>query len=747
MEKRSPHCPLKHSPLKLSTKGVSDITGNGLDRSKKDGSERRKIFTISTGLIFLFNLLVLDASAQQKVNEQNYFQLSLEELSQIKVTTGSLISTEKRYSPSSIIVISREMIESSGARDLIEILSIFVPGFQYLRHPALPDRIGMRGMISDLNDKMLFLVNGKIMNSQPLLGIDSEFDLSMLDDIEKIEVVNGPGSATYGSGAINGVVSITTRNADTYKGIDASVRIGAIEEFYNAQVQWGGKFPLGGKLYMYYGLDKYYGAPDTRTPVFFGNSFTVKGTGITVTPDKAVDLPFLNDYAADRDLRHKAFTQYQIGNFSVWARFTEGGTSGLRSGRALLIQQGFTNTPESYNSTYRQYTAVMNYSIMPIIDWKIDAQLAFDKMNASWYLRIPSNYGSNEKKYSGKITVSWNPLENQSAAIGTEFMYGVYNGLLDPGSGATNFSWNTNYFALFAEHSWNFHPKWHSTLTMRLDKRTYTDYAFSPRIALIFEPQKTSTLSLSWSRSNRLGDEYYNEYYRSQGINNDPGVEKVESTEFKYTQLVGSRWLFQILLHYTNQDILAWDHARKTELMQGNVTYYGAEFIVDYRTDKLDVILSQIYNKMLSMGLSSPDIKTLITSAPYGYGNDFHMVPRHMTKFSLNFSAIANLIFNASLQKIWNYEGAKDFARYNNEILKNPAYTLTDPVSNINFDGPTTLNFGALYSVKKHVKINLWAYNALGWFNNDFNKRRYYSCMDAYRDEAPAFTIELKVNF
>ncbi len=702
--------------------------------------------TILRAVILFLVFFISSVLSQETAGNKNYFELSLEELGQIQVSTGSLLSFEKKYSPSPVILISRDMINSSGARNLIEVLSAFIPGFQYLKHPALPDRIGMNGMISDLNDKMLFLVNGKIMNSQPLLGISSEIDLSMLGDIEKIEVVEGPGSATYGSGAINGVISIETQNSDNFSGLEISGRYGSVDKYYNAELKWAGKVPIGGNIYIYSGFDNYKGSALSNSPVFFGSSFKVKGTNINIQPETAVDIPLVNDHASDIKTRSKIFTEYKTGEFDIWARFTEGGSSGLRNGRSLLIQKGITEFPEKSKSTYRQFIAVMSYRYQPANDLSIQAQLLFDRMNNIWYLKLPSDYESGEKKYSGTLKATWNISANQSLAAGTEFIHGDYTGLLDAGLGATNFNWNTNYFAILAEHSWSFLPSWHSNISARIDKRTLTDYVFSPRFTLIYEPFSASCFALSWSRSNRLGDEYYNEYYRKLGIINSPGIEKVETYQFRFTQIVGQALVGQVLIHRTSQDILAWDHVKKIESMQGDINYYGMELLLNYRMDVVDLVFSHSYNKLLSMNLASNAVKTLITSQPYGYGNDFHMVPNHITKLNVNIKVQNNLNISAGLQKIWKYEGASDFVRYNREILKNAAYTLIDPNGDFTFNGPVNLNIGLIYSSPENWNVGLFTHNALGWFDKDLNKRRYFSSMDMYRDEAASFSIELKIN-
>lgn len=674
--------------------------------------------------------------------EPGMYGLTLQELGDIRVSSGSLLSFERKNAPNSITFISRDMIESSGARDLGEVLSIYVPSFYTLRHPALPDRLGMGGMVSDMNNKLLLLVNGKPMNSQPLLGIGSEMDLSMLGDIETIEVVNGPGSATYGSGALNGVINITTRNADTARGREISLRGGAIEEFYNTELQLA-----EGRLYFYYGADRYLGSDPDDSPVSFGTAFKDQRTGSAIRPDAEADIPLVDDRAADRSLRQKVFADYRQGDFDAWVRYTEGGRSGIRTGRSLLILKGSTEAPSRYDALYEQFTGVLNYDHSLNAAWRIENQLAFDRMNASWYLATPSHYGTDERKVSDKCTVRWNPSDSQHLALGLEAMHGEYEGVYDAGQGPSTFDWRTDYLALLAEHAWQFHPKWQSVLSAREDKRDGSEGLFSPRASLLFSPVASSTLALSASRSHRLGDEYYHEYYKSQGAASPPEDEKLDRLEIRWTQMLADAWSFEALGHVSKQDIIAWDHVQKVEQRQGDINYHGAELSLRHKSEDIDFSLSHAYTKMESMDLATASNKTLLSAGPYGYGDDFHLVPRHITKFVLNYRFTPGVSAFAALQHIWKFEGAEDFAAYNREVLGNKAFTLADSGDRESFAGPTTLHLGVSCALGEHWKASLHAHNVLGWFDEDFNKRRYYGALDMARVEAPAVSACLTAIF
>lgn len=139
--------------------------------------------------------------------------MSLEELMGIEVSTGSFLELDLYRSPVSLTTITSEQIELSGARNLSEVLEIYVPGFQYMINKWNGIIWGMRGIASDRNNKFLFLINGKKQNLQAYHGVATEYTLGLMGDIEKIEVLRGPAGLIYGSGALAGVVNIVTKHS------------------------------------------------------------------------------------------------------------------------------------------------------------------------------------------------------------------------------------------------------------------------------------------------------------------------------------------------------------------------------------------------------------------------------------------------------------------------------------------------------------------------------------------------------
>ena len=207
--------------------------------------------------IALLALSVPLSYAQSDLAESRFkylARLSPEELRNLRVTSATLTDTDSRYIPAAVTTIDLEDIERSGARTLNELLQIYVPGLQLIRHHFNVSHLGTRGIISDTEDKYILLVNGRVMNQRTQIGIISERDLMLLADIHHIEVIRGPGSALYGLGAISMVVAITTLDGETFQGTEMNAKIGQGEERYGFELKHGLRFGQDGALFLYGGL-------------------------------------------------------------------------------------------------------------------------------------------------------------------------------------------------------------------------------------------------------------------------------------------------------------------------------------------------------------------------------------------------------------------------------------------------------------------------------------------------------------
>lgn len=173
-------------------------------------------------LIFLFVTLcsaVLFAQNEEVESElsmESLLELSLEELMDIQVSVSTKSSLSIRETPGIVSVITKEDIERSGARDMIDLLQRFVPGFDFGSDVEGMVGLSVRGLWS-YEGKVLLLIDGMEAN-ELMFGTSTFGNHYPLENVERIEIVRGPGSVIYGGYATMGVINIITKRSDRTTG-------------------------------------------------------------------------------------------------------------------------------------------------------------------------------------------------------------------------------------------------------------------------------------------------------------------------------------------------------------------------------------------------------------------------------------------------------------------------------------------------------------------------------------------------
>ena len=178
----------------------------------------RQVAVRSLGAIALVTVAV-QAHAQAPVDLS---QLSIEELGQIQVTSVSKRAEPVREAPSAIYVITREDIVRSGATTIPEILRL-APNLQVARTSASGYVITARGFSGNaeaqsFSNKLLVLIDGRSVYTPLYSGVYWDMQDVQPADIERIEVISGPGATLWGANAVNGVINITTRKSGDTQG-------------------------------------------------------------------------------------------------------------------------------------------------------------------------------------------------------------------------------------------------------------------------------------------------------------------------------------------------------------------------------------------------------------------------------------------------------------------------------------------------------------------------------------------------
>jgi iron complex outermembrane receptor protein len=202
---------------------------------------RRKL----AALILSIGLNLAQAPAQQTNAAADLSGTSLEDLTRMDLRVSSFARKDQDLwvTPAAVFVITREDIERSAASSIPELLRI-VPGIQVAQITASSWAVSARGFNSAYANKLLVLIDGRTVYSEIYSGAHWDQDDLPLEDIERIEVIRGPGAAVWGTNAVNGVINIITKRARSTQGMNASAGISRIDDL--ARVEYGGS--LGDRL-------------------------------------------------------------------------------------------------------------------------------------------------------------------------------------------------------------------------------------------------------------------------------------------------------------------------------------------------------------------------------------------------------------------------------------------------------------------------------------------------------------------
>jgi iron complex outermembrane receptor protein len=195
-------------------------------------------------------------------------ELSLEDLLNIEVTSVARREQKISQSSSAVYVITQEDIRRSGATTIPDALRM-APGVQVAQIDTNKWAVGIRGFVGRFTSKLLVMIDGRSIYQALGGGVYWEANEVLLDDVERIEVIRGPGATMWGSNAVNGVINIITKHSrDTQGGL------------LNA----GGGNQEGG-----FGSARLGGSIDPRLHYRFYSTYASRSGQLLASGDRAVD--------------------------------------------------------------------------------------------------------------------------------------------------------------------------------------------------------------------------------------------------------------------------------------------------------------------------------------------------------------------------------------------------------------------------------------------------------------------------
>ena len=181
---------------------------------------------------------VSPAPSQPTDTQQQLKSLSLEDLGKIEVVTFSKAPVELQNTPSALYVITSDDILRSGVTNIADALRL-APGVEVGRFTSTSWAVGIRGLQNNFSKSVLVLIDGRNVYTPLFAGVYWDVQDMPLENIDRIEVIRGPGGTIWGANAANGVINIITKKATETQGVMVNV-LGGTQDHTIDDVQYGG---------------------------------------------------------------------------------------------------------------------------------------------------------------------------------------------------------------------------------------------------------------------------------------------------------------------------------------------------------------------------------------------------------------------------------------------------------------------------------------------------------------------------
>ncbi len=232
---------------------MNQNSGLNIGVSPCEFDSRRTTLKIAVSLLLLAGLMKGDQGSEGQLKG-----LSLEQLGNIEVTTASKQPVKVSRTPAAIYVITQEDIRRSGATSIPEVLRL-APGVEVARIDAVKWSVGIRGFGSRLSRDVLVVIDGRTVYDPLYAGVYWEVQDTLMEDVDRIEIIRGPGGTIWGPNAVNGVINIITKSSKDTHGEMVSAGGGNEQRFLNFRYGAG-----NGTNFNY----RVYGKAFTRGPEF-----------------------------------------------------------------------------------------------------------------------------------------------------------------------------------------------------------------------------------------------------------------------------------------------------------------------------------------------------------------------------------------------------------------------------------------------------------------------------------------------
>ncbi len=483
------------------------------------------------------------------------------------VITASRVLENIKKSAASITVITERQIRRMGARHLMDVLRT-VPGMSYRYSGLGIYRLDARGVSKDSGQDILLMINSHPLNNSFLGGALWEHDCLIVDNIERIEVIRGPGSAMYGANAFSGVINIITKTPEEIDGYRITTRGGSYDtQQYNFLFgkSWN---DIGIALnFNYLNTDGFepYIEQDTQTtldqgfgPFIPGYVNTSLAPGNAASGEEKYDVSLTLEYKGlkfDGRYVEREIVPNVNPNYSL----NKNGKSGYDNYYLnLSYERSLTEGLEIFGKTYRNHNYVNQYS-QGYPDAPVFTPIGIAVLSEEGFIAEPSVKNDRtgveiQATYrTGDVNtvvagITYEKMKQYDVRYSANFLYSsdtpmaqdltviipLYS--VQDLTDIQNYNQNAvrTFKAFFIQDIWDIRHDLRLTVGARYDD--YSDFgdSFNPRAGITWEFAKGYNLKLLYGRAFRAPSFYelYNQNNPAVLGNPDLKSEKVDTYEF-----------------------------------------------------------------------------------------------------------------------------------------------------------------------------------------------------------------------
>ncbi|SLM32384.1 exported hypothetical protein [Desulfamplus magnetovallimortis] len=748
----------------------------------------------------------LPASSSQdafpsEYDSQKLFEMSLQELMTTRIQTGTITGIAAAKAPVARTVITENDIAMTPARSILDLIEVYVPGATFINHYNGP-RFGFRGVLGDQNYHYLLLVNGKNLNLKIQDGPLVEIFNRDLNDIREIEIIRGPGSVTYGSGAIGGVINIITRTAENENGRRTGIEANTAYRYFTTYASQGYEGE-DLKCYLYGSYSSSSGESSTRWFYvdrahgygygFMSETWGNKGLGsdepsyladFLDTPQAKLhlDLNFFNGWHlwgryssysweklaektsyADGEKSQGFMTQSALLELDKTHNISKKLSLESRIGfdsislREIAGYQG-TSQPQEYitqfNNSYSENE--LNTNLTLHYDHSDKFRFALGAIYAHEYW-LPE-WGKDDDSF---ILSMRSPIRFAVLTEDSEF-YQKYG----EGTSTVMPHLKSNSYSILSEANMNFYPGFHMILSGRADKNDYTDWYYSPRVALISSLTDSDILRAVWQRSVRIPNfpEIYTMDYNGQP---PPEPETLVNYEVMYEHYFGEI-SFNSNIYYNILDEVSWTDAGADVV--GNLKLFGIEtgLTLKDKRNSCGINYSWVHQMdydpyiTIDTDLTNPDGDPMPLSENYA-DNRINNLPSHTIKMFWQHSISQSLKSHMDARFYWgqNQIDMLDMFRdahnqYGTDESREEMNAIYDTMTDHGYGKPSfTMDMALSWKipVKSNAELTIYAMNLVSWnhirYGIQFHEEpsRQYPRQATFIEEPVSLGIKMELRF